>query len=318
MISTDPLLLFLAAIIVDIYAGDWVGRGHVLWHPSDILLRMIGWVDVKLNRPVRGERALAVRGALAAFVLIALSASTGWLIHILCVQAPLLWAFEFILIVSLVDLRRPWLKATELAAALERDGLVGGRAKLPALSSRDPAHVDVHEIARLGVEALATRFSSGLVGPVISYMAFGLAGLLGYQAAVLLSERTPSLHPFFAFSNRLAAIIEWPTSNIAALVLIAASTTMRAASPRAALSTFIHSRGDAKGGRNTAVVSAMAGALDLALEGPRRYVSGVIRRPWVGDGRARAEPADVLAAARLFFSSCLGVSAVIAVSIVLI
>ncbi len=62
----------------------------------------------------------------------------------------------------------------------------------------------------------------------------------------------------------------------------------------------------------------MAGALDLSLEGPRRYVSGVIQRPWVGDGRARAGPADVLAAARLFFSACLGVSAVIAVTIALI
>ena len=318
MITTDPLLLFLTAIIVDIYAGDWVGRGRVLWHPSDLLLRAIGWIDVKLNRAVRGERALVVRGALAAFFLITLSASAGWLIHILCAQAPLFWAFELILIVSLVDLRRPWVKATELAAALEIDGLVGGRAKLPPLSSRDPTHADVHEIARLGVEALATRFSSGLVGPTISYMAFGFAGLLGYQAVVLLSERAPSPHPFFAFSNRLAAIIEWPTSNIAALVLIAASTTMRAASPRAALNTFLHSRGDAKGGKNIAAVSAMAGALDLALQGPRHYASGVIRRPWVGDGRARAGPADVLAAGQLFFSACLGVAAVIAVSIVLI
>jgi len=34
--------------------------------------------------------------------------------------------------------------------------------------------------------------------------------------------------------------------------------------------------------------SAMAGALGLALAGPRRYAAGLVADPWLGDGRARA------------------------------
>ena len=37
----------------------------------------------------------------------------------------------------------------------------------------------------------------------------------------------------------------------------------------------------------------MAGALGLALAGPRRYAEGVVADPWVGEGTARAAPADI-------------------------
>ena len=39
--------------------------------------------------------------------------------------------------------------------------------------------------------------------------------------------------------------------------------------------------------------AAMAGALGLALAGPRRYAARVINDPWLGDGRARATVADI-------------------------
>ena len=60
MITADPLLLFLAAMLIDMYAGDWVGRDNWPWHPSAILENRIGWVESKLNRPARGIFGLKV------------------------------------------------------------------------------------------------------------------------------------------------------------------------------------------------------------------------------------------------------------------
>ena len=282
MITADPLLLFLAAMLIDMYAGDWVGGGNWLCHPSRILEKLISWVDSKLNRPTRGVRTLIVRGVLTTVISIGLAAAVGRLIHVLSVQAPLFWIIELTLILSLVDVRRPWRNAIALANALERDGLAGGRLALPALSSRDPIHADVYEVARLGVEALASCFISGLIGPALSYLFFGLGGLFAYQALILLSDLPADSEPFNVFSNWLAAVIEWPISNIGALALVLAAVPMKGTQPRHSLRTFLGYCGTVNRTKNGAAIAATAGALGLALEGPRHYVSGVISRPWLG------------------------------------
>jgi adenosylcobinamide-phosphate synthase len=50
---------------------------------------------------------------------------------------------------------------------------------------------------------------------------------------------------------------------------------------------------------------AMAGALGLALAGPRRYAEGVVTDPWIGDGTARASTSDIARALRLYRLACL-------------
>jgi adenosylcobinamide-phosphate synthase len=50
--------------------------------------------------------------------------------------------------------------------------------------------------------------------------------------------------------------------------------------------------------------SAMAGALGLALAGPRRYAEGLVADPWLGDGRARAGVADIRRGLQLYRLAC--------------
>jgi len=59
----------------------------------------------------------------------------------------------------------------------------------------------------------------------------------------------------------------------------------------------------------------MAGALGLALAGPRRYVGHVVDDPWIGDGRARATVKDMHRALYLYVAAnliCFGVVAALA------
>jgi adenosylcobinamide-phosphate synthase len=51
--------------------------------------------------------------------------------------------------------------------------------------------------------------------------------------------------------------------------------------------------------------SAMAGALGLALAGPRRYPEGLVADPWLGDGSARAGGADIMRALEVYRLACL-------------
>ena len=316
MIFIDPLLLFLAAMVIDLYAGDWIGRGRWIWHPSTIFGKLFAFLELKLNRSARGKRTLMVRGALTVLIGVGVAAIAGVFMHLLSVQAPLLWLIELTLILSLVDLRRPWRDAIALADALERDGLEGGRTALPALSLRDPVHTDVYEVARLGVEVLAARFAFGLIGPALSYWICGLSGLFVYQALILISNRPGESQPFYVLSNRLVVIVRSIASIIGAFILVLAAFAMEGAQPKVAFLTAFNYCRTFAGVKNGPTVAAMAGALGLSLEGPRRYVSGVIARPWVGGGTVHAGPKEILAATRLFLSGWLVVAILIVVWVV--
>ena len=50
---------------------------------------------------------------------------------------------------------------------------------------------------------------------------------------------------------------------------------------------------------------AMAGALELALAGPRHYADGVVADPWIGEGSARAAIPDIVRALDLYRLACL-------------
>mgnify|MGYP003375909812 CR=1 FL=1 len=50
--------------------------------------------------------------------------------------------------------------------------------------------------------------------------------------------------------------------------------------------------------------AAMAGALGLALCGPRRYPGIVVDAPWIGSGRARAGADDIGRALILYVRAC--------------
>ena len=49
----------------------------------------------------------------------------------------------------------------------------------------------------------------------------------------------------------------------------------------------------------------MAGALGLALAGPRHYPEGLVGDPWLGDGSARAATSDIARALQLYRLACL-------------
>ena len=49
----------------------------------------------------------------------------------------------------------------------------------------------------------------------------------------------------------------------------------------------------------------MAGALGLALAGPRRYAESVVADPWLGEGTARAMPGDIARALGVYKHACL-------------
>jgi len=132
----------------------------------------------------------------------------------------------------------------------------------------------------------------------------GLAGGAAYKAIntadSMIGHRTPRHEAFGWAAARLDDLINLPASRMSALLLVAAAATMRGASGADAWRAV---RFDASRHRSPNAgypEAAMAGALDLALAGPRVYGGIKIDDALMGRGRRNATAAEIRAALALY------------------
>jgi adenosylcobinamide-phosphate synthase len=191
-----------------------------------------------------------------------------------------------------------------VAAALEHDGLAAGREAVSHIVGRDPDTLDEAGVARAAIESLAENFSDGVVAPAFWLAVAGLAGGAAYKAIntadSMIGHRTPRHRAFGWAAARLDDLVNLPASRLTALLIVAAA----AVSPDASAGNAWRSvRRDAPQHRSPNAgypEAAMAGALGLALAGPRVYGGVKVEDAIMGDGRRAATAADIRAALRLY------------------
>jgi adenosylcobinamide-phosphate synthase len=305
----DPLLLLFAGLVIDALFGDMKPVFVYVPHPVVLAGRAIAAFDRKLNRPERGERVRFVRGIVTAIVLVGAAAALGWAIEVTCRRNFVGTAVEAALIGALLAQRSLFEHVAAVAAALAETGVGAGREAVRHIVGRDPASLDAHGVARAAIESLAENFSDGVVAPAFWFLLLGLPGLFAYKMAntldSMIGHRSPHYRRFGWAAARLDDLANLVPAPISALLLVAASCFVPGARPGRALWVMLR---DARKHRSPNAgwpEAAMAGALNLALAGPRRYAEGVVEDGWIGDGTARAAPADITRALRLYTLACL-------------
>lgn len=190
---------------------------------------------------------------------------------------------------------------TAMADTLAAGDLPGARALLPTLAGRDPAGLDVADLARATVESVAENTSDAAVAPLVWGAVAGLPGLLGYRAVntldAMVGHRSPRYARFGWAAARTDDVANWLPARLTAALTVATAPLVGGS---AAGAWRIWWRDGAahpspNAGRCEA---ALAGALDLRLGGRNVYGSRVEDRPALGDGRPPAAP-DVPRAVRL-------------------
>jgi adenosylcobinamide-phosphate synthase len=191
-----------------------------------------------------------------------------------------------------------------VAAALEQEGLAAGRKAVSHIVGRDTEALDEAGVARAAIESLAENFSDGVVAPSLWLAIGGLAGGATYKAIntadSMIGHRTPRHEAFGWAAARLDDLVNLPASRLTALLLIAAAATMR---PAAAIAAWRAVKRDARHHRSPNAgwpEAAMAGALGLALAGPRSYGGVEVADAVMGDGRRAATAADIRRALALY------------------
>jgi adenosylcobinamide-phosphate synthase len=305
----DPLLLLLAGLAIDALFGDMWTVFRFVPHPVVLAGRAIAHFERKLNRPTRTERARRERGILTVIALVAAAAAIGWVIQALCRGRPFGALIEALLIGILLAQRSLFLHVADVALALRNGGLEAGRKAVSHIVGRDPSRLDRHGVARAAIESLAENFSDGVVAPVFWYLLLGLPGLFAYKMAntldSMIGHRSERYRAFGWAAARFDDLVNLVPARLSGLLLAVAALVVREARPGRSLLTMLRDARKHHSPNAGWPEAAMAGALGLALAGPRHYAEGIVNDPWIGGGTARATTADIFRALRLYYAACL-------------
>lgn len=292
------------ALVIEAGAGYPRRVLRAIGHPVIWAGALIAWLERRLNRPDRSARARRRGGLLALVVLLGASLACAALVQAVASALPCGAAVAAVLASTLLAQRSLYGHVASVAGALEAEGLASGRVAVSHIVGRDPAALDEHGVCRAAIESLAENFSDGVVAPAFWLAAAGLPGATAYKAVntadSMIGHRTARHEAFGWAAARLDDLVNLPASRFSALLLVAAAALLPRADAGAAWRAV---RRDARHHRSPNAgwpEAAMAGALGLALAGPRSYGGRVVEDALMGDGKREATAADIRRALRLF------------------
>jgi len=294
-------------MLVEVFAGYPDRLYRAIGHPVTWIGRLIAALDANLNRESASDAARRGAGVLAVLILLAACAGIAALVQWLAGPA-LGIALVAILASSLIAQRSLGSHVAAVADALDKGGIAAGRTAVSHIVGRDPQSLDEAAVARAAIESLAENFSDGVVAPVFWLAAGGLPGGVAYKAIntadSMIGHRTPRHGAFGWAAARLDDVVNLPASRLAALLIVAAAWLERDASARAA---WVAVSSDARKHRSPNAgwpEAAMAGALGLALAGPRSYGGVVVDDAIMGEGgRRETTAADIRRALQLYWKA---------------
>jgi adenosylcobinamide-phosphate synthase len=207
--------------------------------------------------------------------------------------------------------------ADSLDSSLEQ-----GRVAVAHIVGRDPDSLDEHGVARAAIESAAENFSDGVVAPILWFAVLGLPGLFICKAVntldSMIGHRDSRYEHFGKFAARLDDGVNAVPARVAGLLIVITAGISFATRGGQAWSAAIN---DAEKHRSINAgwpEAAIAGALGLALAGPRCYRDCIIDDAWMNkSGRADATTADIRRALSLYRKAGAGLAALLLLAMVL-
>jgi adenosylcobinamide-phosphate synthase len=308
LIADHAVLIVLIALAADALIGDpdWLWRR--LPHPVVLIGAQIDWLDRHLNRETWPAARRKAAGIVALLALIVTAGAIGtalqWLLLGSLIGTLLLGVLASVLIAQ----RSLYQHVARVRDAFASGGLEGARSAVTMIVGRDPAELDQAGVSRAAIESSAENFSDGIVAPVFWLALLGLPGLLIYKAVntadSMIGHRNARFESFGWASARFDDLLNLAPARLSGVLLALAAPLAGGSVSRA----FQVMRRDAAKHRSPNAgwpESAMAGALDLALVGPRVYGGHRADDPFLNaEARRDASPADIGRALKVMLGGC--------------
>jgi adenosylcobinamide-phosphate synthase len=297
--------LALLAMLIELGLGYPQRLARMIGHPVTWIGRLVDALDRRLNRESDGAQRQRAAGIIAILILVIVVGAIAFIVERALLRLPLGFLAVGLAASTLIAQRSLHRHVADVADALERDGVGAGRAAVAHIVGRDTQALDAAGIARAAIESLAENFSDGVVAPVFWLGIAGLPGAALYKAIntadSMIGHRTPRYEAFGWATARLDDLVNLPASRLAALLLTAAAALSKQNSASAAWRAVRRDAAQHRSPNAGHPEAAMAGALGLALAGPRVYDGVLIEDAIMGDGgRRNANAADIRRALALY------------------
>lgn len=308
LIWSHTLFIVVAALALDALIGDpdWLWRR--LPHPVVLIGSFIGFLERTLNRESWSPSQRKAAGVGVVILLVAVSGLIGFLVEA-ALRQTLYGNIALGLIASVLIAQRSLYQHVGLVrSAFAESGLVEARAAVSRIVGRDPDQLDEAGVSRAAIESCAENLSDGVVAPVFWLALLGLPGLIAYKAIntadSTIGHRTPRYEFFGWAAARLDDLVNLIPARLSGILLAVVAPV---ANGTIATSFMVMTRDASKHRSPNAgwPESAMAGALGLALAGPRRYGERIIEDPFLNDeARKDTKPDDIGRALNLYVAAC--------------
>jgi adenosylcobinamide-phosphate synthase len=306
------LLILFLAIILDMLVGDpdWIWRKFP--HPVVGFGKVISVLDQYLNR-VRDNRSMRKKlGILALVIMLSLALIIGLLLSALFQQLGLIgFAIEIVIVAVLIAQKSMSDHITAIIEPLSKGNIEGARQAVGMIVGRETSQMDASDVTRSSIESLAENFSDGVVAPVFWYALLGLPGILMYKmlntADSMIGHKTVEHEDFGWASAKLDDLANWLPARISAiLIALAALISIGVLSFKNAVWTVLNNASLHRSPNAGWPETAMAGALNVVLSGPRTYDGHVTLEPYLNPtGRLKLTHIDLENAHKLFWLSCI-------------
>lgn len=274
-------------------------------HPVTWLGRLIAFLDRTLNRATDSDTRRRMAGVFALFVIVVVPLALGAAIESLLGRLPGGVVLTAVLATSLLAQKSLAAHVRAVAEALETGGLEAGRKAVSMIVGRDPERLDEPAVCRAAIESLAENFSDGVVAPAVWLGVGGLAGGAAYKgvntADSMIGHKTPRHLAFGWAAARFDDLVNLPASRLSGLLIVAAAFLVKDADAGQAWHALRNDAGRHRSPNAGWPEAAMAGALGLALAGPRVYGGVTVDDAVMGSGgRRQAASADIRRALALY------------------
>lgn len=305
---SDTLLVVIAALAFDALIGDpdWLWRR--LPHPVVLIGSLIAFLDRALNRETRSPLLRKFAGAGVVILLLGLTAATGILIEAAFRLVPFGNLLLGLIASSLIAQRSLFQHVSRVKSAFAGGGLAPARDAVSMIVGRNPKQLDEAGVCRAAIESCAENFADGVVAPVFWLTLLGVPGLLAYKAIntadSMIGHRTARHAQFGWAAARTDDLVNLIPARLAGLLLAAVAPISRG-DIATSLKTMLRDANKHRSPNAGWPEGAMAGALGLALAGPRRYGEQIVDAPFLNDEALKqATPDDIGRALTLLVAAC--------------
>ena len=295
--------MFLTSIVIAALIDILVGWPNWLYlkigHPVSWIAILINFFDNLLNKPKNNYFYRKVGGLITVCAIVGALTVLSYFIQQYFNNGLTKTVFIAVLCWPFLAIKSMFEHVKRVYDELKINNIKKARQEVSMIVGRDTGQMTEEEIVSSSIESLAENTSDGIIAPLFWGALFGLPGIVFYKTVNTLDSmvgyKTPKYQDFGWASARLDDIINIIPSRLTCFLFALVSNK-----PRTVLKISFQNAKNHRSPNAGWPESAMAGALNIRLSGPRKYGDKLSDEPWLNPTGLPGKTHNILEALTIY------------------